>query len=62
MASDRPDEAQKILEKAIQEDPKNPAFYKELAMNVLLVEIIVAHVVVHGLGVGCVAVAVWAKK
>ena len=26
--ADRPDEAQKILEKAIQEDPKNPAFYK----------------------------------
>ncbi len=31
--ADRPDEAQKILEKAIQEDPKNPAFYKELAMT-----------------------------
>lgn len=31
--ADRPDEAQKILEKAIKEDPKNPAFYKELAMT-----------------------------
>ena len=29
--------------------------------HVLLVEIIVAHVVVHGLGVGCVAVAVWTR-
>ena len=31
--ADRPAEAQKILEKAIKEDPKNPVFYKELAMT-----------------------------
>jgi len=31
--ADRPQEAQAVLEEAIKEDPKNPEFYKQLAMT-----------------------------
>ena len=32
-SAERPQEAQAVLEEAIAEDPKNPEFYKQLAMT-----------------------------